>query len=146
MIRAHFTDNETGWVEPVSEDIGDGTFWIVGVPWTTDRFGYMDRVLLVPSTECSTTNCRIPQVGEVVVRSNMYSYVVTLRRQKQKNLRRLMEAIGKADPKSRCANLQGSLEVRVATLLDKNMLAWKMDMTGIPFRVDVLPFYPGKIG
>lgn len=143
MIRAHFTDNETGWVEPE----GDGTAIVLCVPWTTSRFSYLDRVALVPSTGCSCKNCKIPQVGEFLWHNAphlLHSWVVTLRRQKQKNLRRLMEMIAKVDPESRCAHLQESWEVRVATRLDRNELAWQL--MRLPFRVNVLDFYPGKVG
>lgn len=141
MIRAHFTDNETGWVEPV----GDRTAIVLGVPWTTDRFGYKDRVALVPSVGCTCKNCRIPQVADVVERSGMNRYVITLVRRKQKNIRRVVDAIRLLDPLSRHSALQESWEIRVATRLQRQTLAAFLRVA-LPFRVNVLDFYPGKVG
>lgn len=141
MIRAHFTDNETGWVEPGN----DGTAKILNVPWTTDRFGYGDQVLLVPSTNCACKKCRIPQVSDVVERSNLFTYVLTLQRPKWKNLRRLKNALEELDPAICCAHLIGSWEIRVATCMDLGTISLCLWLK-LPFRVNVLPFYPGKIG
>lgn len=141
MIRAHYTDNETGWVEP----LGDGTAIVLGVPWTTDRFGYKDRVSLVPSVDCQCRNCRIPQVADVVERSGLNHYVITLVRQKQKNIRRMVDAIRVLDPVSRHSALWVCGEIRVATRLQQQTLAAFL-RAALPFRVNVLDFYPGKVG
>jgi hypothetical protein len=139
MIRAHYTDNETGWVEP----LGDGTARVLNVPWTTGDFGYLDIVQLRPSSECPEPTCTMPTVGDVLERSQLHSWVVDCHLWKRKNGRRLADALNRADPEIRFSNFIGSCEFRVATRLSAVELAQRLKL---PFRVNILDFYPGKVG
>lgn len=137
--RAHYTPTETGFEEP----LGDGMARVLNVPWTTGGFGYLDIVRLRPSPECPTPTCILPTVGDVMKRSNLRSWVVTCHLWRRKNARRLSDALNRADPEIRFSNLLDSCEFRVATRLSAEELAQRLRL---PFRIDILPFCPGKIG
>ena len=139
MIRAHYTGIETGWVEP----LGDGTARVLDVPWTTGDFGCLDIVRLRPSSECPEPTCTLPTVGDVLERSQLHSWVVDCHLWKRKNRRRLADALSRADSAIRFSNLIGSCEFRVAPRLSAVELAQRLKL---PFRVNVLDFYPGKVG
>jgi hypothetical protein len=82
-------------------------------------------------------------VGDVLERSQLHSWVVACHLWKQKNSRRLADALSRADPEICFSNLIGSCEFRVATRLSAVELAQRLKL---PFRVNVLDFYPGKVG
>lgn len=133
-IRAKYTSTETGWVEPVA-----GGYRILNVPWTTADFGYGDVVGLdrIPKKLLP-----LPSVVRVVFPSGLNSFVVRFT-PKKKNIRRVVTALEAADPDVRISNLMYSYECRIATRLSAEELAQRLKL---PFRVDILPFFPGKIG
>lgn len=135
----HFTAKESGFVEL----LWDGTARILNVPWSTDRIHYLDRVEIEPSAACGDPLCSGRSAGRVIEAARLSAWVVVCQTRKAKNLRRLATALVQADPELRFASLAGSWEFRVATRLGLQELQQRVV---VPFRVNIIPFYPGKIG